>query len=60
MQRDAGVPSVIVWVVEALLILLLAALQIRLQSRLPATSEAVPIKSTPFCMVSRSDSAEKR
>src|SRR5205814_3009606 len=26
MQRDAGVPSVIVWVVEALLILLLAAL----------------------------------
>lgn len=33
MQRDAGVPSVIVWVVEALLILLLAALQVRLRSR---------------------------
>ena len=33
MQRDAGVPSVIVWVVEAILILLLAALQIRFQSR---------------------------
>ena len=40
MQRDAGVPSVIVWVVEALLILLLAAVQIRLQGRIPATSEA--------------------
>jgi simple sugar transport system permease protein len=33
MQRDAGVPSVIVWIVEALIILLLAALQIRLRSR---------------------------
>jgi simple sugar transport system permease protein len=33
MQRDAGVPSVIVWVVEAILILLLGALQIRFQSR---------------------------
>jgi simple sugar transport system permease protein len=33
MQRDAGVPSVIVWVVEALMILFLAALQVRLQSR---------------------------
>ncbi len=33
MQRDAGVPSVIVWVVEAVLILVLAALQVRLQSR---------------------------
>jgi simple sugar transport system permease protein len=32
MQRDAAVPSVIVWVVEALLILLLAALQMRLRS----------------------------
>lgn len=31
MQRDAAVPSVIVWVVEALLILLLAALQMRLR-----------------------------
>ena len=40
MQRDASVPSVIVWVVEALMILLLAALQIRLQSRVPATGEA--------------------
>jgi ABC-type uncharacterized transport system permease subunit len=40
MQRDAGVPAVIVWVVEALMILLLAALQIRLQSRVPATGEA--------------------
>jgi general nucleoside transport system permease protein len=37
MQRDAGVPSVIVWVVEALLILLLAALQLRLQIRAAAT-----------------------
>jgi general nucleoside transport system permease protein len=34
MQRDAGVPSVIVWVIEAILILLLAALQIRFQSRI--------------------------
>ena len=33
MQRDAGVPSVIVWVVEAILILLLAALQMRFQAR---------------------------
>ena len=33
MQRDAGVPSVIVWIVEALIILLLAALQIRLRAR---------------------------
>ena len=40
MQRDAGVPSVIVWVVEALLILLLAAVQIRLQSRAVAMGEA--------------------
>jgi simple sugar transport system permease protein len=40
MQRDAGVPAVIVWVVEALIILLLAALLIRLQSRLPASTEA--------------------
>jgi ABC-type uncharacterized transport system permease subunit len=32
MQRDAGVPSVIVWVVEALIILLIAAMQIRLRS----------------------------
>jgi simple sugar transport system permease protein len=40
MQRDAGVPSVIVWVIEALLILLLAALQVRLQSRMPAKAEA--------------------
>jgi simple sugar transport system permease protein len=39
MQRDAGVPSVIVWVVEALLILLLAALQLRLQAR-AAVAEA--------------------
>ncbi len=36
MQRDAGVPSVIVWVVEALLILGLAALQVRLRSRVIA------------------------
>ena len=36
MQRDAGVPSVIVWVIEAILILLLAALQIRFQSRVPS------------------------
>jgi simple sugar transport system permease protein len=39
MQRDAGVPSVIVWVIEALLILLLAALQIRFQSRVQAIGE---------------------
>lgn len=37
MQRDAGVPSVIVWVVEALMILLLAALQLRLQVRTSPT-----------------------
>ena len=40
MQRDAGVPSVIVWVVEALLILLLAALQVKLQSRTPTLTDA--------------------
>jgi ABC-type uncharacterized transport system permease subunit len=33
MQRDAGVPSVIVWVIEALLILVMAAAQLRVQSR---------------------------
>jgi simple sugar transport system permease protein len=33
MQRDAGVPSVIVWVIEALLILFLAAAQVRLRSQ---------------------------
>jgi general nucleoside transport system permease protein len=41
MQRDASVPSVIVWVVEALLILFLAALQIRLQSRAVVTAQQV-------------------
>lgn len=40
MQRDAGVPSVIVWVVEALLILLLAALQVRLAR---ATAKVEPV-----------------
>ena len=39
MQRDANVPSVIVLVIEALLILLLAALQIRLQSQRAASAE---------------------
>jgi simple sugar transport system permease protein len=33
MQRDAGVPSVIVWVIEALLILFLAASQVRLRAQ---------------------------
>lgn len=32
MQRDAAVPSVIVWIIEAVLILLLAALQLRLRA----------------------------
>lgn len=40
MQRDAGVPSVIVWVVEAILILLLAALQIRFRDRIPSSGDA--------------------
>ena len=33
MQRDAGVPAVIVSVIEAILILLLAAAQLRFRSR---------------------------
>jgi general nucleoside transport system permease protein len=40
MQRDAGVPSVIVWVIEAFLILLLAAMQVRL-TRAAAKREPV-------------------
>jgi len=40
MQRDAGVPSVIVWVIEALLILLLAAAQVRLRSQLRSEARA--------------------
>jgi simple sugar transport system permease protein len=39
MQRDAGVPSVIVWVVEAILILLLAAMQVRYRERTILTKE---------------------
>jgi simple sugar transport system permease protein len=35
MQRDAGVPSVIVWVMQAMLILLLAVLQVRVHARAP-------------------------
>ena len=40
MQRDAAVPSVIVWVIEALLILLLAASQVRIQTRLAREAQA--------------------
>jgi ABC-type uncharacterized transport system permease subunit len=40
MQRDAGVPSVIVWVIEALLILFLAASQARLRSHVKGEASA--------------------
>ena len=42
MQRDAAVPSVIVWIIEAILILLLAALQLRVRAAAePAHAGAV-------------------